>query len=58
MNQEQPEEGQTNEVEPEVTEVEDIEALKQALVEEKKKAEANLANWQSPSRLHQLQTTQ
>ena len=46
MNQEQPEEGQTNEVEPEVTEVEDIEALKQALVEEKKKAEANLANWQ------------
>ena len=46
MNQEQPEEGQTNEVEPEVAEVEDIEALKQALAEEKKKAEANLANWQ------------
>jgi len=35
-----------SQVEPEVTEVEDIEALKQALAEEKKKAEANLANWQ------------
>ncbi len=35
-----------SQVEPEVAEVEDIEALKQALAEEKKKAEANLANWQ------------
>ena len=39
------EEDQTN-VEPEVSEVEDIEALKQAVAEEKAKAEANLANWQ------------
>lgn len=31
---------------PEVAEVEDIEALKQALAEEKKKAEGYLANWQ------------
>jgi len=46
MKQEQPEEGQTNEVEPEVAEVEDLEALKQALAEEKKKAEGYLANWQ------------
>jgi len=46
MRQEQPEEGQNNEVKPEITEVEDIEALKQALAEAKKKAEANLANWQ------------
>jgi len=42
MRQEEP----TNEVEPGVAEVEDIEALKQALAEAKKKAEANLANWQ------------
>ncbi|GAG92967.1 unnamed protein product, partial [marine sediment metagenome] len=35
-----------SQVEPEIAEVEDIEALKQALAEEKKKAEANLANWQ------------
>jgi len=42
MRQEEP----TNEVEPEVAEVEDIEALKQALAEAKKRAEANLANWQ------------
>ncbi len=33
-------------LEPEVSEVEDIEALKQAVAEEKAKAEANLANWQ------------
>ena len=46
MTQEESKEGLTNEVEPEVAEVEDIEALKQALAEEKKKAEANLANWQ------------
>jgi molecular chaperone GrpE len=40
--EEKPEEEQTNEV----AEVEDIEALKQALAEEKAKAEANLAGWQ------------
>ncbi|UCD53807.1 MAG: nucleotide exchange factor GrpE [Dehalococcoidia bacterium] len=39
-------EDQTLEAEPEVTEIEDIEALKQAFIEEKKKAEANLAGWQ------------
>ena len=32
--------------EPEVTEIEDIETLKQALTEAKSKAEANLAGWQ------------
>ena len=38
---------QTNEgVEPGITEVEDIAALKLALTEEKAKAEANLAGWQ------------
>lgn len=36
----------TNQVEPEVAEIEDVEALKQALAEAQKKAEANLANWQ------------
>jgi len=49
MRQEQPEESNeelTSEVEPEVAEVEDVEALKQALAEERKKAEANLASWQ------------
>jgi len=35
-----------SEVGPEVAEVEDIEALKQALAEEKAKAETNLAGWQ------------
>ena len=35
-----------NEETPEVAELEDIEALKQALAEEKAKAEANLAGWQ------------
>jgi len=39
------EEDQTTKVEPEVAE-DDIESLKQALAEEKAKAEANLANWQ------------
>jgi len=39
-------EGQASEAEPEVTEVEDIAALKQSLVEAEAKAEANLANWQ------------
>jgi molecular chaperone GrpE len=40
------EEGLTNELEPEVAEVEDIEALRQALAEEKARAETNLAGWQ------------
>jgi len=35
-----------SEVVPEVTETEDIESLKQALAEEKEKAEGYLANWQ------------
>ena len=35
-----------SEVVPEVTEAEDIESLKQALAEEKEKAEGYLANWQ------------
>ncbi len=39
----EPEEGLTNEVEPEV---EDVEALKQALAEEKARAETNLTGWQ------------
>jgi len=46
MRPEQSEEDQISEVEPEVTEVENMEALKQALADEKKKAEANLAGWQ------------
>ena len=46
MRPEQSEEDQINQVEQESVEVEDIEALKQALAEEKKKAEANLAGWQ------------
>jgi len=46
MREQEPEEGQTNEIESEVFEAEDIETLKQALAEEKAKAEANLANWQ------------
>jgi len=40
------EEELTNEVESEVAETEDVEALKQALAEEKEKAENYLANWQ------------
>jgi len=43
MTEQEPEEEQTNEV-AEVSE--DIEALKQALAEEKAKAETNLAGWQ------------
>ena len=35
-----------NEAEPETVEIEDIESLKQALTEEKQKAEEYLANWQ------------
>ncbi len=42
----EPEEGQTNEVKQELTEVEDIETLKKILAEEKEKAEGYLANWQ------------
>ncbi len=42
----EPEEGLTSELELEVAEVEDIEALKQALAEEKARAETNLAGWQ------------
>ena len=46
MTQQESEEDTTNEVEPEVTEVEDIATLKQSLTEAKAEAEANLANWQ------------
>ena len=46
MIQEEPNEGLTDEAAPEVTEEEDAELLKQALTEEKKKAETNLAGWQ------------
>ena len=46
MTQQEPEEGSISEVESDVTEVENIEALKQALAEEKAKTEANLTNWQ------------
>ena len=42
----EPEEGLTSELELEVAEVEDIEALKQALAGEKARAETNLAGWQ------------
>ncbi len=40
------EEELTNEVEPQVAEAEDLDELKQALAEEKEKAESYLANWQ------------
>ena len=46
MREKEPEEEQNNEIESEVFETEDVETLKQALAEEKAKAEANLANWQ------------
>jgi molecular chaperone GrpE len=46
MIQRDPEENSASRVEPETTEVEDIEALKQALAEETARAEANLAGWQ------------
>ena len=42
----EPEEEQNRQVEPEVTEIEDVETLRQALAEEKAKVEANLAGWQ------------
>jgi len=45
MTEKEPEEGLSEE-KTEVAELEDIEALKQALAEEKAKAEANLAGWQ------------
>ena len=43
---EQGEEGQTSEDEPNLTELGNIETLKEALTEEKAKAEGYLANWQ------------
>jgi len=46
MTEKEPEEDLTNEEKAETAELEDIEALKQALAEEKAKAEANLAGWQ------------
>ncbi len=46
MIQREPEEDQVSEAKPEATEVEDVEALKQALAEEKTRAETNLAGWQ------------
>jgi len=42
----EPEEVQTNKVQQEDTEAEDVETLKQALGEEREKAEGYLANWQ------------
>ena len=44
--QQDSEEGVAGEVNPEVTEVEDTEALKQALAEEREKTKGYLANWQ------------
>ena len=41
-----PEEDKNNEAESETIEIEDLESLKQALAEEKQKAEEYLANWQ------------
>ena len=46
MTQQEPEEVTSNEAEPETVEIEDVETLKQALAEEKKKVEDYLANWQ------------
>jgi len=46
MTQQEPEEVTNNEAELETVEIEDVETLKQALAEEKKKAEDYLANWQ------------
>jgi molecular chaperone GrpE len=45
MNEEEPE-MEFSEVGSEVTEIEDVESLRQALAQEKEKAEANLAGWQ------------
>ena len=44
--EEEPNEGLTSEVAPELSEVEDMELLKQALAEAREKAETNLAGWQ------------
>ena len=46
MQQPESEERANSEAAPEVTEKEDIESLKQALAEEKAKAESYLSNWQ------------
>jgi molecular chaperone GrpE len=46
MTQQEPKEGQTNELEQGVTEIEDMETLKKILAEEKERAEGYLANWQ------------
>ncbi|MFC1981393.1 nucleotide exchange factor GrpE [Chloroflexota bacterium] len=46
MTQNEPEETLNGETEPGVADAEDIETLKQALAEEKAKAEGYLANWQ------------
>jgi molecular chaperone GrpE len=46
MMPQDPEEALNSEAEPETMEIEDMESLKQALAEEKKKAEEYLANWQ------------
>ena len=46
MGQDESGENLNSEVEPEVTEAEDIGALKQSLAEEKARAEGYLANWQ------------
>jgi len=46
MEPKEPEENQDTSTEAEIAEVEDIETLKQALAEERERAEANLAGWQ------------
>ncbi len=46
MIQQEPEEEQSTEIEAEIGEAEDIEALKKALAEEKTRAESYLVNWQ------------
>ena len=46
MIQKEPEEEQTSKVDPEVTEQEDVEELKQALAQEKETGESYLGNWQ------------
>ncbi len=46
MAEQDSEESQANQAEPEVAEVEDLEALKKTLAEEKTRAEGYLANWQ------------
>ena len=46
MTQQSSDEGLADELEPEVAEIEDVEALKKALAEEKARAETNLDGWQ------------